>query len=406
MARSGSECLTDTPALEKPSAKASSESPRVADSERKHRNGVPIKRNQRLHLELPLVVYSLPPGRKPQLLVGAARSAVVYAGGGVLTPGANVEVGQELLLVNPQNRAQAACRVVSFEPQKNGCPSMVRVEFTRPVAKFWGVVFPPENPDPGERKRPRPPRRSRRVESSQPIQVRQPEEAVSDACITQNISREGLYFRSDQLNYREGMRLTISFLRHSDLFAPNAGYAAQIVRVDGVTDGKIGVAVKLLGNNQVRPGAAPAPTRSDVVMKGIANSLASVLRDIDTSVRNTGIQIVRGSVAYFDRTRRLAGEQTQALVRLCGTVAKLCKTTAREWCKTAAGLVRSCCSAALAAALSIGLQFMKISSEISGYLQKFVCAMAVSLERAKSFELWSSLLQRHTAHYPAEPKVR
>ncbi|PYU20132.1 MAG: hypothetical protein DMG32_22905 [Acidobacteria bacterium] len=257
MARRGSECLADTLTVERPPAKARSASPRLIDSESKHRNGVPMKRNQRLRLELPVFVYSRSTDQEPEPLHEMARSLVVYARGGVLVLGATVKLGQELLLVNPRSEVQAACRVAGFEP----CPPMVRLEFTQPVPGFWGVAFPPEDGDPAERKLPRVPRRFRRVESSLPIQVRQAAESareVRDVCITQNISRDGLYFKSGLLSYREGMRLTISFLRHSDLFAPNASYTGQIVRVDQIEDGRVGVAVRLVGTN-VKPPATPIP---------------------------------------------------------------------------------------------------------------------------------------------------
>lgn len=243
MARSGSGCLADTLTIEKAPAKAYSESPRLVE----HRSGVPIKKSQRLRLELPVFVYSPSTDQEPEPLHEMARSLVVYARGGVVVLGTTVKLGQELLLVNPRSEVHAACRVARFEP----CPPMVRLEFIEPAPGFWGVVFPPEDADPTERKLPRVPRRFRRVESSLPIQVRQAAEPASgakDVCITQNISREGLYFKSGLLSYREGMRLTISFLHHSDFFTTSASYTGQIVRVDQIDEGCAGVAVRLLGH--------------------------------------------------------------------------------------------------------------------------------------------------------------
>jgi len=238
MVRSGSGCLADTLTIEKAPAKAYSESPRLVE----RRDGVPIKKSQRLRLELPVFVYSRSTDQEP--LYEMARSLVVYARGGVVVLGATVKLGQDLLLVNPRSEVRAECRVAGFEP----CPPMVRLEFVEPVPGFWGVAFPPEDGHPAERKLPRVPRRFRRVESSLPIQVRQTAESASDVrdmCVTQNISRDGLYFKSGLLSYREGMRLTISFLRQSDLFA-NASYTAQIVRVDKIEAGRVGVAVRLV----------------------------------------------------------------------------------------------------------------------------------------------------------------
>jgi hypothetical protein len=138
MAKSGSECLADTLSVEKAPARAYPESPRLVE----HRNGVPIKRNQRLRLELPVFVYSRSTDQEP--LHEMARSLVVYANGGVLVLGVTVKLGQELLLVNPRSEAQAACRIAAFEP----CPPVVRLEFTQPVPGFWGVAFPSEDGHP------------------------------------------------------------------------------------------------------------------------------------------------------------------------------------------------------------------------------------------------------------------
>ena len=319
MARSGSEPLTDTPAVERSPAKACSESPRPIDNERKHRNGVPIKRNQRLHLELPVAVYTGSPDTKPAPLLESARSAVIYPTGCVLGLGATVELGQELVLVNPQSKLKAVCRVAGFESQKNGSPPMVRLEFTQPVPKFWGVRFPPEHEDPAERKLPRLPRRNRRVESSQPIQVygtEDPANEIRDVCITQNISRDGLYFTSGDLSYREGMRLTISFLRHCDFFAPNASYAGKVLRVDRIEDGRLGVAVRL-ASNKVKQPPIPISSRSEVSTKGAGQSLAVAPGRLPRSLPNNGTHIIRSPVTCFGRMLQLVAKQATALVRLC-----------------------------------------------------------------------------------------
>jgi hypothetical protein len=398
MARSGSGCLADALTVERPAAEVSSTSPDLSATEPKHRSSVPIKKNQRLYLELPVLVYSLSTGKKLERLLEVARSLVVYPGGGVLSLGATVKLGQELLLINPQNKVQATCRVAGFEPKKNGPQPLVRLEFTQRVSRFWGVAFPPEKGDPAERKLPRLPRHSRRVESFQPIQVRQAEQTGSEAtdmCITQNISRNGLYFTSGELSYREGMRLTISFLRHSDLFALNTSHTAQIVRVDRIEDGYVGVAVRLVGNNNVRPPAAPTPSRSDVSFKGIGHGLAVVPGHLCRSLRDTGIRIVRWPVPHFARIRQSAAKQANALVCLGTTLAKLCKNRIEAWRKSTAGLVRSACLASAARAISLGrsagVQFVKLSCEARGHLEKHLCYLAAALIRVKSLELWPSV---------------
>ncbi len=335
MARSASRPLTDTPAVERSLGKVRSESPCLVDAERKHRNGVPIKRNQRLHLELPVAVYAVPSHSEPEPLIEAARSAVVYPTGCVLGLGATVELGQELLLVNPQNNLKVACRVAGFESQKNGSQPMVRLEFTQPVPKFWGVMFPPEHADPAERKLPRLPRRNRRVEAASPIEVRQtedPSNEITDMCVTDNISREGLYFKSDHLSYRQGMRLTVSFLRHSDFFAPNASYAGQVLRVDRIEDDRLGVAVRLVSNKVKQP-PIPISSRSEVSTKGAGQSLAVAPGHSRRSLGDAAIRMVRWPVTCL-------GRMFNTLVRVATTVAQLCKSTI-------GGRRKSSCSAAL-----------------------------------------------------------
>jgi hypothetical protein len=397
MTRSGSECLADTLTVERPAPEASSKSPKPSNIEPKHRGTVPIKRNQRLYLELPVLVYSLSMGKEPEpLLLEAARSLIIYASGGVLSLSATATLGQELLLVNPQNKVQAECRVAGFESKKNVPQAMVRVEFTQRVPRFWGVVFPAEKADPAERKLPRLPRRSRRVESSQPIQVLQTEEAaseISDACITQNISRDGLYFTSGQVSYRNGMRLKISFLRHSDLFAANASYTAQIVRVDEIEDGRVGIAVRLGRNNNVKPPAVPTPSRSDGLVKGIGHSLAVVLGRW-RSLRETGIRVLRWPVPHFGKIRQSAANQANALVCLGKSLAKLWKNW-KETCRINTGrLVRSVCVVSAARAISFGkstcVQFLKISCKTTARLERYLFLMA-ALFRAKTLELCLSV---------------
>jgi len=160
-----------------------------------------------------------------------------------------VGLGQELVLVNPKTKAEAACRVVGFESSENGGKFSVEVEFTHSEAKFWGVLFPPENLDPAERKLPRSHRHNLRVECSEPVSIRPVEDSTDhtkDVCRTENISRDGLYFTSGHLGYHEGMRLLIRFLQHLDFSASDTDHMGQVARLDHGKDGRIGVAVKLL----------------------------------------------------------------------------------------------------------------------------------------------------------------
>ncbi len=241
------ESLPDMPVLEESVPKVPSESPRLAKTERPHGHGKPVARNQRSHLELPVIVCGQSPNKEP--LHETARTVVVHPHGALIALDATVGLGQELVLVNPKTKAEAACRVVGFEFNKGGGKFSVEVEFSHSAAKFWGVLFPPENLDPAERKLPRSHRQHLRVECSEPVRIRPAEDSTDhteDMCHTQNISRDGLYFTSGHLGYHEGMRLLIRFLQHLDFSASDTDHMGQVARLDHGKDGRIGVAVKLL----------------------------------------------------------------------------------------------------------------------------------------------------------------
>src|SRR6267143_590085 len=151
--------------------------------------------------------------------------------------------------VETSSQPETLCHVVGIESNKSGCKFSVDVEFTHSAAKFWGVLFPPENLDPAERKLPRSHRQHLRVECSHPMRIRLVDgsaDHAEDVCRTENISRDGLYFTSGHLGYREGMRLLINFLQHSDFSASDTDHLGQVARLDHGKDGRMGVAVKLL----------------------------------------------------------------------------------------------------------------------------------------------------------------
>jgi hypothetical protein len=234
------------------------------------------------------------------------------------------------MLVNPKTELEAACRVATCEPEKNGSKFVVEVELTQPAPKFWGVVFPPENWDPAERKLPRVPRRHGRVECSQPVRVRPLKESANhfdDVSTTQNISPGSLYFISRHLGYRKSMRLMITFLSRSDFFAPKTNCAGQIVRVDQREDGHVGVAVKLFGRTNRKPPAVPTSSQLKVCTPTLGVVFAFAPSNLWGSFLDKGIRIVCWPAAYFRRISQLTAKRAKALTRLWNTGAKLWKTT-------------------------------------------------------------------------------
>jgi hypothetical protein len=327
MARRAPESVADTPTLEELHPKAHSGSLGQVSTERQGRNGVPIRRSQRAQLNLPVLVYAPSPSKAP--LLQLARTLVVHAHGALVALDAPVERGQELILMNPKTGVETGCRVTAFEPKKNGCKPIVQVEFTRPAPGFWGVAFPPEDWDPTERKLPRAPRRFRRVKCCQPLRVRPTEESgnhFDDLCVTENISRDSLYFFTDgNPGYSKGMRLKITFLDHSDLFAPHATYAGQIVRLDQSKDGRVGVAVKLFGRLKGRP-----PTTSTSSQRKISTDRLGAVSSLISSDRGHSslgkrIRIICWPVPSLGRMLQLTSNGAKALARMWNTGANLYK---------------------------------------------------------------------------------
>jgi hypothetical protein len=75
-----------------------------------------------------------------------ALTLVVNAHGGLLKMTMDVQLGQPIQLVNPQNKVEQGCRVVRVEDTTPEYFS-VAFEFDQPNPKFWPVVFPPSDWD-------------------------------------------------------------------------------------------------------------------------------------------------------------------------------------------------------------------------------------------------------------------
>src|SRR5260370_16797632 len=75
-----------------------------------------------------------------------ALTLIVNAHGGLLKMKMDVQLGQPMLLVNPQNRLEQSCRVVRVDDTSPDFFS-VAFEFNAPNPKFWPVVFPPADWD-------------------------------------------------------------------------------------------------------------------------------------------------------------------------------------------------------------------------------------------------------------------
>jgi len=98
------------------------------------------RRSERVMLQMKVTVIAEDTQRHARR--EEALTHVVNAHGGMLKMKMDVQLGQPMLLVNPQNQAEQKCRVVRVDDTASEYFS-VAFEFDAPNSKFWPVVFPP-----------------------------------------------------------------------------------------------------------------------------------------------------------------------------------------------------------------------------------------------------------------------
>ena len=87
-----------------------------------------------------------------------AETAVIRANGALIELATAVEKDQSVVLTNLKTREKIRCHVISYRPPQQG-KSQVGIHFDETSPRFWGIMFPPEDWDPAERKKPEPQRR-------------------------------------------------------------------------------------------------------------------------------------------------------------------------------------------------------------------------------------------------------
>ncbi|GAC1677178.1 MAG: hypothetical protein PVS2B2_13400 [Candidatus Acidiferrum sp.] len=99
--------------------------------------------------------------------------------------------------------------------------------------------------------RPQDRRRSRRLKIGQPLRLRPSDpsaESFEEIGTTRNVARDGFYFLTRRVSYREGMRLFVTVPYHSPADLLDQQYLGQVIRVELLDDGQRGVAVQLLSS--------------------------------------------------------------------------------------------------------------------------------------------------------------
>jgi hypothetical protein len=91
-------------------------------------------------------------------------------------------------------------------------------------------------------------RSSRRAKIARPARIRPSDprdDHFEDLPVSVNVSKEGMYFITQRKSYYKGMRVFVTFPFSSPHDPMNCEYIAEVVRVEELPQGKLGVAVKM-----------------------------------------------------------------------------------------------------------------------------------------------------------------
>jgi hypothetical protein len=109
------------------------------------------RRSSRVHFAIPVFVYG---GREQGDPFQEMTDTVsVNAGGGLIALATPVKRGQKLLLVNLKSEESIQCSVMDVHGDKSG-KLLVGFAFDELSPRYWGLVFPPEDWESADRKRP------------------------------------------------------------------------------------------------------------------------------------------------------------------------------------------------------------------------------------------------------------
>lgn len=110
------------------------------------------RRTQRVQIAMPVLIRGNNGGRSFE---EETHTLLVNAHGCLILLAVPVERNQQISIVNPKTAEELPCTVVFLGQKENG-KTQVGIEFTEPSPLFWRIVFPPDDWDPANRKRPGP----------------------------------------------------------------------------------------------------------------------------------------------------------------------------------------------------------------------------------------------------------
>lgn len=100
------------------------------------------RRSSRLFIRIRILVKGR--NRDGRLFQQLTETIVVNAHGALLYLDESIEIGTEVVVVNPAIEEEVECRVVYLGEASDKGPR-VGIEFLNPAPHFWGVAFPPSD---------------------------------------------------------------------------------------------------------------------------------------------------------------------------------------------------------------------------------------------------------------------
>jgi hypothetical protein len=114
------------------------------------------RRSQRVIIDFPVTLFAQ--GVDGKIFAETTSTQTVSAHGALVIVGKDVNSQSPAILGNPKTQMEAQCRVVHRKEIAKD-KYEIGLEFTKPIPKFWGINFPPEDWNPAERKKASSPQR-------------------------------------------------------------------------------------------------------------------------------------------------------------------------------------------------------------------------------------------------------
>jgi len=131
--------------------------PRGTSSGNSESNPVSKRRSLRVVIDVPVTVFGQSSSGK--IFQEKTKTVTVSAHGGLVFLRTDIDPQKQALVVNPKTGIEIQCRVAHRKETEKGLFE-IGLEFAKPIPRFWGVNFPPEDWDPADRKKPTRPQTS------------------------------------------------------------------------------------------------------------------------------------------------------------------------------------------------------------------------------------------------------